>query len=147
MLNNRSLKLLPVLAVITIFAGTIFAFALFSNVQGSLEFYTFPAINGHEAYIVPANAEMVGFTLKPGEEVPFHYHDAPSFVIVTRGTLTEDDGCGNVVEWRAGSAFTEEPGHVHKVSNPGPGSVSVYFSDIYPADSSDAIFVDGPACE
>jgi len=147
MFNKGYIKLLPILAAIAIFAGTVFAFALFSNVQGSLDSYTFPAINGNDAYTVPATAEVVGFTLRQGEEVAFHYHDAPSFVIVARGTLTEDDGCGHVVEWRAGSAFTEEPGHVHMVLNRGPGTVAVYFSDIYPADSSDAIFVDGPNCE
>src|SRR5262245_31500448 len=147
MLNKKLAKLFPILTAFAIFAGTIFAFSLFSNTQGSLESYTFPAINGQDAYTVPATAEMIGFTLRQGEEIPFHYHDAPSFVIVTRGTLTEDDGCGNIVYRHAGSAFTEEPGHIHKVSNLGPGSVSVYFSDIYPADSSDAIFVDEPNCD
>ena len=135
------------LLVAMLFAGTGVAFSLFSNIEGSLASYDFPAIPGRSAFTAPATAEMVGFTLRQGEGVPFHYHEAPSFVIVTKGTLTEDDGCGNIVTWGAGSAFTEEPGHIHQVYNEGPRVVSVYFSDIYPADSTDAIFVDGPQCD
>jgi quercetin dioxygenase-like cupin family protein len=125
----------------------VLAFSLFFNVQGSLDSFTFPATVFSQPRTVPAKAEMIGFTFRPGEGVPFHYPEAPSFVIVTKGTLTEGDGCGNVVDHLAGSAFTEEPGHVHAVQNNGRAVVSVYFSDIYPADSTDAIFVDAPVCK
>jgi len=139
-------KAIPAAITVLLIAGSVFAFSLFFNVQGSLASFDFPATPFNPPRTLPAKAEMIGFTLRPGEGVPFHYHEAPSFVIVTRGTLTEDDGCGNIQAWHAGSAFTEEPGHVHEVQNNGPGVVSVYFSDIYPADSEDAIFVDPPIC-
>jgi quercetin dioxygenase-like cupin family protein len=110
------------------------------NVQGTIDSFAFPESTG------PANAEMVGLTLKPGDVIPWHYHQGPAYVIVTRGTLTEDDGCGQVREFGAGSAFSEEPGHIHQVSNQGHGSVALYFTAVYPVGSEDAVFVDGPDC-
>lgn len=110
------------------------------NVQGTIDSFAFPESTG------PANAEMVGLTLKPGDVIPWHYHQGPAYVIVARGTLTEDDGCGQVREFGAGSAFSEEPGHIHQVSNQGHGSVALYFTAVYPVGSEDAIFVDGPDC-
>jgi quercetin dioxygenase-like cupin family protein len=119
-------------------AGTAAALSAILNVQGTIDF--FPQFNG------PANAEMVGLTLKPGDVIPWHYHQGPAYVIVSRGTLTEDDGCGQVRQFGAGSAFSEEPGHVHQVSNQSHGAVVIYFTAVYPPDSQDAIFVDGPDC-
>ena len=139
-------KVIPAISIVVFVAGTVLAFSLFFNVQASLDSFTFPATVFSPQRTISAKAEMIGFTLKQGEGVPFHYHEDPSFVIVTKGTLTEDDGCGSVVDHLAGSAFTEEPGHVHAVQNNGRGAVVVYFADIYPADSEDAIFVDPPVC-
>jgi quercetin dioxygenase-like cupin family protein len=147
MFKKPLLKSMLIGFAVLLIASTAYAFSLFFNVQGTIDSFTFPATVFSPERTLPAQAEMIGFTLKPGEVVPFHYHEAPSFVIVTKGTLTEDDGCGNIVEHRAGSAFTEEPGHVHEVRNEGPGAVFVYFSDIYPTGSTDAIFVDNPVCE
>jgi len=110
------------------------------NVQGTIDSFAFPGSPG------PANAETVGLTLKPGDVIPWHYHPGPAYVIVTRGTLTEDDGCGQVREFGAGSAFSEEPGHIHQVSNLGHGSVSLYFTAVFPVGSEDAVFVDAPEC-
>src|SRR5258708_13797944 len=107
MFKNTFRGLIPVGFALLLVASTAYAFSLFFNVQGSLDSYTFPATRFSPQRTLPAKAEMIGFTLKPGEGVPFHYHEAPSFVIVTKGALTEDDGCGNVNVWNAGSAFTE----------------------------------------
>jgi quercetin dioxygenase-like cupin family protein len=147
MITKFFAKVFPAITIVLFVAGTVLAFSLFFNEQASLDSFTFPATVFSPQRTIPATAEMIGFTLRQGEGVPFHYHEAPSFVIVAKGTLTEDDGCGNVIDHLAGSAFTEEPGHVHAVQNNGPGAVLVYYSDIYPAGSSDAIFVDGPICE
>ena len=129
--------------VLVMVAGTALALSVILNVQGTIESFTFPEFPQFNG---PANAEMVGLTLKPGDVIPWHYHQGPAYVIVSRGTLTEDDGCGHVRQFGAGSAFSEEPGHIHQVSNQGPGAVVLYFAAIYPVNSQDAIFVDGPDC-
>ena len=90
---------------------------------------------------------MVGLTLKPGDVIPWHYHPGPAYVIVSRGTLTEDDGCGQVREFGPGSAFSEEPGHIHQVSNQSHGSVALYFTAVFPVGSEEAVFVEAPECQ
>jgi quercetin dioxygenase-like cupin family protein len=138
MLRKNVKRLMLAGFVLVVTAGAAFALSVVLNVQGTIDF--FPQFNG------PANAEMVGLTLKPGDVIPWHYHQGPAYVIVSRGTLTEDDGCGQVRQFGPGSAFSEEPGHVHQVSNQGPGAVVFYFTAVFPAGSQDAIFVDGPDC-
>src|SRR5215470_5629917 len=69
------------------------------NVQGTIDSFTFPEFPQFNG---PANVEMVGLTLKPGDVIPWHYHQGPTYVIVSRGTLTEDDGCGHVREFEGG---------------------------------------------
>jgi quercetin dioxygenase-like cupin family protein len=113
------------------------------NVQGTIDSFSFPEFPQFNG---PANAEMVGLTLKPGDVIPWHYHQGPAIVIVSHGTLTEDDGCGHIREFGAGSAFSEEPGHIHQVSNQGSGAVILYFAAVYPVGQEDAVFVDGPDC-
>src|SRR5215472_3173587 len=54
-------------------------------------------------------------TLAHGELIAFHQHPGPVFVVIATGTLTEDDGCGNIESHPAGTAFQEVPGHVHMV--------------------------------
>lgn len=129
--------------VVVLVAGTALALSTILNVQGTIDSFTFPEFPQFNG---PANAEMVGLTLKPGDVIPWHYHQGPAYVIVSRGTLTEDDGCGQVRQFGAGSAFNEEPGHIHQVSNQSRGAVVLYFAAVYPVDSQDAIFVDGPDC-
>ena len=129
--------------VLVAVAGTALALSAILNVQGTIESFTFPEFPQFNG---PANAEMVGLTLKVGDVIPWHYHQGPAYVIVSRGTLTEDDGCGHVRQFEAGTAFQEEPGHVHQVSNQSHGAVVLYFTSVYPAGSQDAIFVDGPDC-
>jgi hypothetical protein len=70
--------------------------------------------------------------LAPGDLVAFHYHPGPVFVVVASGTLTEDDGCGNVETHAAGTAFQEVPGHVHMVVNQGTDTVQLYVTSIPP---------------
>ena len=125
---------------VALMATVVPALSTILNVQGTIDSFAFPESPG------PANVEMVGLTLKPGDVIPWHYHQGPAYVIVSRGTLTEDDGCGQVREFAAGSAFNEEPGHIHQVSNQGHGAVVLYFAAVYPVGSEDAIFVDGPDC-
>ncbi|HWO00700.1 MAG TPA: cupin domain-containing protein [Blastocatellia bacterium] len=146
-MSRRNLcRLVLVGFALALMVGSASAISTFFSVQGRIDSFSFPAFPGFPGFDGPANTEMVGLTLKPGDVIPWHYHQGPAYVIVSRGTLTEDDGCGQVRQFRAGSAFGEEPGHVHQVSNQGHGVVVLYFAAVYPANSEDAIFVDGPNC-
>jgi len=96
--------------------------------------------------------ESFQFTLNPGESVPWHFHPGPLYGIVVSGTLTEDEGCGNDLNvLKAGSAFSETAGKVHRVFNYGTGPVTIVFTGIFPpcyGNYNITIFVpDGPRCE
>ncbi len=96
--------------------------------------------------------ESFQFTLGPGESVPWHFHPGPLYGIIVSGTLTEDEGCGNNLNvFKAGSAFSETAGRVHRVFNYGVDPVTIVFTGIFPAcygNYNITIFVaDGPRCE
>jgi hypothetical protein len=59
-------------------------------------------------------------------------------------------GCGNaLVAHTQGSAFEEQPGHVHRIFNLGSDPVVVLRTDILPPcyENQGTIFVSGPDCE
>ena len=96
--------------------------------------------------------ESFQFTLNPGESVPWHFHPGPLYGIIVSGTLTEDEGCGSDLNvFKAGSAFSERPGRVHRVFNFGTDPVTIVFTGIFPAcygNYNITLFVpDGPRCE
>jgi quercetin dioxygenase-like cupin family protein len=93
---------------------------------------------------------MTQLTLNPGESVGWHYHPGTGLRVVLSGTLTEDEGCNNpLVDHPAGSAFQEDPGHVHRIFNLGSVPVVVLRTDILPPCyvNQGTIFVSGPNCE
>jgi quercetin dioxygenase-like cupin family protein len=93
---------------------------------------------------------MTQLTLDPGESVGWHYHPGTGVRVVLSGTLTEDEGCNNpLVDHTAGSAFQEDPGHVHRIFNLGSVPVVVLRTDILPPCyvTQGTIFVSGPNCE
>lgn len=109
-----------------------------------------------DAVSVPATPPLIGdaivgineATLAPGDVIGFHYHTGYAYSVVKSGTLTEDDGCGNVVTHSAGTAFVEVPGHVHEVRNEDPTvTVDLYWAIIHPADKRGTYFVSSPTCE
>jgi len=61
-------------------------------------------------------------TLKtPGGETtgPWHYHPGYVYNVVRQGTITVEDGCGNVQSYSAGQAFETSQGRVHRAYNLG----------------------------
>jgi quercetin dioxygenase-like cupin family protein len=107
-------------------------------VQGQIPFY--------EPFNGPANLETYVLTLDKGDSSGWHYHPGPAYVIVASGTLTEDEGCGRVTKYSAGSAFSETPGVIHNVINNDQQQVVLYVTQIYPPALPDFFAVDGPAC-
>jgi len=91
------------------------------------------------------------FTIGLGKSVPWHFHPGRIFGVIVSGTLTEDEGCGQTMhEIKAGSAFAETPGRVHRVFNFGAEPVVIIFTFSVPPcypNYSGTIFVDAPRCE
>lgn len=123
--------------------GSALAFSDLHFSPGTVAEYDFGGFGpGHP---IPGIVVIEGFTMKPGDSVGWHYHKGLSYVIVLRGTVTEQDleGPGQCVERQdmPGSAFVEGPGHVHNVTNRGTGVAIIWWATIFP--ESDGIEADG----
>ena len=92
------------------------------------------------------NSEMYELTLSSGNDTGFHTHPGPVTVIVAKGILTEDDGCGTITQHAAGSAFEEPTGAVHDVRNQGAEAVKLYVFQIVPLNTPDFTPVSPPVC-
>ena len=66
----------------------------------------------------PATVTFRTISFAPGEVAAWHYHPGPLFNVVTRGTVTVEDGCGEEQAFTVGQAF-EEGGRVHRPKNLG----------------------------
>jgi quercetin dioxygenase-like cupin family protein len=80
----------------------------------------------------PQDIVVQHVTFDPGEGSTFHYHPGHVLVVIAAGTLTEDDGCGDLVTHGAGSAFQEAPGHIHRTVNTGTEPVQIWVTYIIP---------------
>lgn len=103
---------------------------------------------------IPAIRPMVGgavvrtfeMKLDQGQAVGFHYHTGPVYNIIQSGTLTEDDGCGNIETHSAGDAFFEGPGHIHEVRNEQSEPVIIWATIIHSQTKPGTVRVSGPKC-
>ena len=50
----------------------------------------------------------------------WHYHPGYVYNVVAEGTITVEDGCGDVKQYSAGQAFETSDGRVHRAYNLGP---------------------------
>lgn len=139
------------LALVTILAGAAFAVSTAFFVTGKIDSYDFGGYG--PGYAVPGTIQFQAFTLSPGETVPWHYHKGVSYVILTRGTLTEQhlvgpDQC-ELEEEKGGSAFVENPGEVHNVTNTGNDVAVIWWATIFPAsDGPGGIYLaNAPNCK
>ena len=86
---------------------------------------------------IPATVQIHVFTMKPGDTIPWHFHKAPSYVILKRGTLTEQHfdpqtGRCDSEQVTAGDAFVEPPGLVHTITNTGHRDAVISWSTVFP---------------
>src|SRR5262245_52371905 len=79
-----------------------------------------------ELFDGPATVTVRQLIIAPGETLQWHYHPGRAYNVVKRGTLTVEDGCGQVESLRAGEAFEETEYHVHRALNVGTDEVEVY---------------------
>ena len=82
--------------------------------------------------------------MAPGETSPWHFHKATSYVVLLRGTLSEQHATSptqcELEEFSARAAFVEPPGAVHTVTNPGPGVATIWWATVFPQSDGVAQF-------
>ena len=134
-----------VVALMTILVGTARALSNISFTTGTAASYDFGGFG--PGYAVPGTVQIQAFSLKPGDTIPWHFHKGPSYVILARGTLTEEHvvapGQCDAEQLTAGSAFVEPPGLVHTVTNSGSDVAIIWWSTVFP--ESDGIVQFTPA--
>ncbi len=117
------------------------AYAALNNTigVGSLEYSE--AIGG------PATITMRTLTIAPGEVLGWHAHPGVgAYTIVTKGTLTVEDGCGFETVYETGQAFVEAPHRVHRGKNLGTGEVVTAQTFIVPLGDGTTHSLSGPHC-
>jgi quercetin dioxygenase-like cupin family protein len=67
----------------------------------------------------PATLTVRKLTIPAGEVGGWHYHPGLITAVITRGTVTVEDGCGGAETFTAGQAFEKKDGRVHRAINPG----------------------------
>ena len=150
-MNRRIGKVGLVALSVTVLVGTALAFSTIFSFQGTVAGYDFGGFG--PGFAIPGTVEIQAFTMSPGDVVPWHYHKGLSYVVVVRGTLTEQELIGDgqctapAVDVK-GSAFVEPPGRRHTVANLGTTKAVIYWATIFPKDDpdGDAVFVDDPGC-
>ena len=134
MTRKRKISIGIVTALMTVLTGTALALSSNSFNTGTVASYDFGGFG--PGFAIPATIQVQKFTLKPGETIPWHFHKGVSYVILSRGTLTEQHLVGpgkcESEELKAGSAFVESPGQVHSVTNSGPYDAVISWSTIFP---------------
>jgi ribosomal protein L27 len=158
MLRRR--KILVGLVLVTLLVGTALALSNISLRLGTVASYDFGGYG--PGYPVPGTIQIHAFTMNPGDAVPWHYHKGVSYVILVRGTLTEQHVAGPEQcaseEVTAGSAFVESPGMVHSVVNTGNDVAVIWWATIFPKSDGIVHFskefkaggvylVNAPTCE
>jgi quercetin dioxygenase-like cupin family protein len=68
----------------------------------------------------PAQVTARTITTPVGEITgAWHYHPGSVFNVVTQGTITIEDGCGEAHQYSAGQAFETSEGRIHRAYNLG----------------------------
>ena len=90
----------------------------------------------------PATVTFRTISFAPGELGAWHHHPGPLFNVVTRGTVTVEDGCGEEQSFTVGQAF-EEGGRVHRPKNLGTEDTFAYQVFIVPQGSPTTVNIPG----
>jgi len=134
MSRTRRIAAGVVIALTTIFIGTALALSDISFNIGTTASVDFGGFG--PGYPVPGIVQIQAFTVAPGETIPWHFHKATSYVVLARGTLTEQHVTGPnqcaSEEFGAGTAFVEPPGAVHTVTNTGRSAAIIWWATVFP---------------
>jgi quercetin dioxygenase-like cupin family protein len=105
------------------------------------------ALEYSEAIGGPATITMRTLTIAPGEVLGWHAHPGiGAYTIVTKGTLTVEDGCGFETVYGPSQAFIEPPGRVHRGKNLTAGEVVTAQTFVVPMGDGTSHALSGPRC-
>lgn len=140
--KGKTTAVLAAALVTILLAGSALALSGISFTLGTVAAYDFEGFGpGHP---IPGTVQIQTFIMKPGDTVPWHYHKGPSYVILERGTLTEQHVVGPnqcvSEEVTAGNAFIEPPGLVHTVTNSGNDAAVIWWATVFPQSDGIAEF-------
>jgi hypothetical protein len=134
MSQKRKILVTIAIALVTVLTGTALALSSMSFNIGTVAGYDFGGFG--PGFPIPGTLQIQTFTLKPGETIPWHFHKGVSYVILSRGTLTEQHVVGPAQcaseELTVGNAFVESPGQVHQVINTGPDVAVISWATVFP---------------
>jgi quercetin dioxygenase-like cupin family protein len=123
-----------VIALVAVLTSSSLALSSTSFNIGTVASYDFGGFG--PGFPIPATIQVQTFTLNPGETIPWHFHKGASYVVLSRGTLTEQHLVGpgqcELEELKAGGAFVESPGQVHQVVNTGSDVAVISWSTVFP---------------
>ena len=137
-ISGRKLALVLAICGVTLCGVTAYAITTVQVAKGTIAHY--------EPFNGPAEVSIRKNTFQPGDTGPWHYHPGPVYVILTAGTVTVIEGCGDVKQYSSGDAFYEPAGGVHQVTNQGTVPVEFYTTGVVPVGQPTRIVVDGPRC-
>jgi len=142
MSRRRRIAAGVVIALTTVFVGTALALSNISFTTGTTASFDFGSFG--PGYPIPGTVQIQAFNLAPGESIPWHFHKATSYVVLARGTLTEQHVTGanqcDSEEFAAGTAFVEPPGAVHTVTNTGNDAALIWWATVFPKSDGVARF-------
>ena len=142
MSRKRRITIGVVVALTTVLIGSAFALSNISFITGTVASYDFGSFG--PGYPVPGTVQIQAFTMAPGETIPWHFHKAISYVVLERGTLTEEHAASpghcESEELGAGAAFVEPAGAVHTVTNTGNEAAVIWWATVFPASDPVAPF-------
>jgi quercetin dioxygenase-like cupin family protein len=88
-----------------------------------------------EVFDGPATVTFRTIALAPGEVSGWHYHPGAVFNVVTRGTVTVEDGCGGDEVFTQGQGFETIGGRIHRAKNLGTVESFEYNAFVVPEGS------------
>jgi hypothetical protein len=72
---------------------------------------------------------------------PWHYHPGFVYNVVTQGTITIEDGCGDIHQYSKGEGFETSEGRVHRAYNLGSEDAVEYNMFVGPPDRPMTVFI------
>src|SRR5688572_1779670 len=102
------------IAIVISLAFVLLGVTVYSQTANMLIEGTIP---DSELFEGAAKVSVRELTIKPGEELPLHYHPGHVFIVVKSGTLTVEDGCGGEKKLTMGQGLEEMNGRVHRGKN------------------------------
>ena len=71
----------------------------------------------------------------------WHYHPGFVYNVVTQGTITIEDGCGDIHQYSKGEAFETSEGRVHRAYNLGSEDAMEHNMFVNPPDRPITVFI------